>query len=120
VVPASASAPSATPPPPTAGPAAAPVPLITLDRGFDLDEFSSLLGQTSIRVTVPTSDLLAVLQRVAEFMGFGIYVYAISVRPAPAELLKEVVLELQRVDYSAEKGAWVPFTEKGAPGAAPP
>jgi hypothetical protein len=89
-------------------------PLITLERPFDLDAFSALLGQTSIRVTVPSSDLPEVLKRVTEFMGFGIYVYAIQLRPAPAELLKSFVVELQRVDYSAEKGAWVPFVERGA------
>jgi hypothetical protein len=88
--------------------------LITLDRPFDFDEFSSLLGETSIRVTVPRDALPEVLRRVTEFMGFGIYVYAISVRPAPAELLKSFVVELQRVDYSPEKGTWVPFVEQGA------
>ena len=88
-------------------------PLITLDRPFDLDEFSTLLGETSIRVTVPREALGEVLHRVLEFMGFGIYVYSISVRPAPAELLKSFVVELQRVDYSAAKGAWAAFVEKG-------
>jgi hypothetical protein len=48
-----------------------------------------------------------------EFMGFGIYVYAVTVRPAPNELLKSFVVELQRVDYSAEKRTWVPFLERG-------
>lgn len=105
-VPSAASAPTNPPPPPGQ-------PLITLDRPFDVDEFSRLLGETSIRVTVPREALPEVLHRVMEFMGFGIYVYAISVRPAPAELLKGFVLELQRVDYSPEKGAWVPFVEKG-------
>jgi len=78
-----------------------------------VDEFATLLGETSIRVTVPREALPEVLHRVLEFMGFGIYVYTISVRPAPAELLKSFVVDLQRVDYSAEKGAWVPFVEKG-------
>jgi len=95
----------------SAGPS--PSPLITLDRPFNVDEFAALLGETSIRLTVPRESLSEVLQRVLEFMGFGIYVYTISVRPAPAELLKSFVVELQRVDYSAEKGAWVPFVEKG-------
>lgn len=104
------------PPAPSAGPPAQP--LIRLDRPFDLDEFSSLLGETSIRLTVPRDALPEVLRRVTEFMGFGIYVYAMTVRPAPAELLKSFVVELQRVDYSPEKGAWVPFVEKGA--ASPP
>jgi hypothetical protein len=88
-------------------------PLITLDRPFDLEEFSTLLGETSIRVTVPREDLTELLRRVTDFMSFGIYVYAVTVRPAPAELLKSFVVELQRVDYSKEKGAWVPFVEKG-------
>jgi hypothetical protein len=112
-------APASVPAPPTDTPTAAvpagPArPLITLDRPFDVDEFASLLGETSIRITVPRDDLPEVLRRVTDFMGFGIYVYSISVRPAPAELLKSFVVELQRVDYSAERGAWVPFIEKGA------
>jgi hypothetical protein len=99
----------------TAGPASPPssTPLITLDRPFDVDEFSSLLGGTSVRVTVPRESLPEVLRRVLEFMDFGIYVYQISVRPAPAELLKGFVVELQRVDYAPEKRAWVPFVERG-------
>ncbi len=113
-VPASSAPPLSTsgspPPAPTGSPSQ---PLITLDRPFDVDEFSSLLGATSIRVVVPRDALPEVLRRVTEFMGFGIYVYALSVRPAPAELLKSFVVELQRVDYSAEKAAWLPFVEKG-------
>jgi hypothetical protein len=117
--PPSARAPGATaaaPPKPStpSGPAAPPVPLIALERPFDVDEFSSLLGETSIRVTVPREDLAEVLRRVSEFMGFGIYVYAISARPTPGDLLKSFVVELQRVDYSAEKEAWVPFVDQGA------
>ena len=114
---------TSTPPPPpvsatstvpqSAGAGSSSEPLIRLDRPFDLDEFSSLLGATSIRVTVPREDLTELLRRVTDFMGFGIYVYAITVRPAPAELLKSFVVELQRVDYSAEKGSWVPFVERG-------
>ncbi|MGA7475604.1 MAG: hypothetical protein WBW47_00085 [Thermoplasmata archaeon] len=108
-----AAAPTA-PSPAAASPAGAPAqPLITLDRPFDADEFSTLLGGTSIRVTVPREALAEVLRRVIEFTGFGIYVYSISVHPAPTELLKSFVVELQRVDYSAEKRAWVPFVEKG-------
>jgi hypothetical protein len=106
---------AATPPsiPPSTPAGSGSEPLITLDRPFDVDEFSTLLGQTSIRVTVPRDDLTEILRRVTDFMSFGIYVYAVTVRPAPAELLKSFVVELQRVDYSAEKGAWVPFVEKG-------
>jgi hypothetical protein len=96
-----------------AAPSASVQPLITLERPFDLDEFSALLGGTSIRLTVPRDALPEVLRRVTEFMDFGIYVYAISVRPAPGDLLKGFVVELQRVDYSAEKQAWLPFEEKG-------
>ncbi|HLM70548.1 MAG TPA: hypothetical protein VK423_04120 [Thermoplasmata archaeon] len=99
---------------PVASSSAAPgQPLITLDRPFDVDDFSTLLGGTSIRITVPRDALPEVLRRVTEFMGFGIYVYSISVRPAATELLKGFVVELQRVDFSVEKGAWVPFVEKG-------
>ena len=111
-----AAAPGPSPPTPIMGAASPPVPgqpLITLDRPFDVDDFAALLGETSIRVTVPRESLSEVLHRVMEFMGFGIYVYAISVRPAPSELLKSFLVELQRVDFSAEKGAWVPFEEKG-------
>jgi len=112
---------TATSPPTSSTPASAPSaasasnsePLISLDRPFDLDEFSTLLGATSIRVTVPREDLTELLRRVTDFMRFGIYVYAVTVRPAPTELLKSFVVELQRVDYSAEKGTWVPFVEKG-------
>ena len=101
----------------------APEGLIRLDRPFDVDEFSSLLGETAIRVTVPPDSLAEVLRRVTEFMGFGIYVYAISVRPAPAELLKGFVVELQRVDYDPAVRSWKPFVERGAApssGAPPP
>ncbi|HTW54875.1 MAG TPA: hypothetical protein VMG36_00260 [Thermoplasmata archaeon] len=87
-------------------------PLITLDRGFDIDQFSALLGETSIRVVVPRDDLLEVLRRVMEFMGFGVYVYSFSVRPGATDLLKEFVVELRRVDYSATDGAWKPFEER--------
>jgi hypothetical protein len=83
-----------------------------LDRGFDVDQFSSMLGETSIRVRVPRDDLLEVLRRILEFMGFGIYVYSISVRPGPSDLLKEFVVELRRVDFSAERSEWIPFEEK--------
>ncbi len=119
--------PPATTVTPTAGPApAAPTdpgamgrgtppsgPLIRLDRPFDADEFSTLLGGTSVRVNVPRDSLPEVLRRVTDFMGFGIYVYAITIRPAPNELLKEFVVELERVDYSPEKQTWVRFVEKG-------
>jgi len=102
------SAAAVGPTPPPSG------PLIRLDRPFDADEFSTLLGETSVSVNVPRESLPEVLRRVIDFMGFGIYVYAISIRPAPNELLKEFVVELQRVDYSPEKKAWVPFVDKGA------
>ncbi|MGI0155535.1 MAG: hypothetical protein ACREDE_05315, partial [Thermoplasmata archaeon] len=91
----------------------APLPLISLERPFDVDEFSSLLGETSVRVTVPREDLAEVLRRVSEFMGFGIYVYAVSLRPTPGDLLKSFVVELHRVDYDPDTKAWVPFVEKG-------
>jgi hypothetical protein len=102
---------------PTAASAPAPSPpsrpLIALDRPFDLDEFSELLGQSQIGVTVPSEHLAEVLRRVCEFMGFGIYVYRVRFEPAPEELLKSFLVELQRVDYSAESGAWLPFRERG-------
>jgi hypothetical protein len=98
---------------PSSAEPAAPIPLIALERPFDVDDFASLLGETSIRVTVPREDLAEVLRRVTDFMGFGIYVYAISLRPTPGDLLKSFVVELQRVDYDPDKGAWVPFIDKG-------
>lgn len=116
--PPSGRSPSPQPPPAAAQPPApapaAPLPLIALERPFDVDDFSSLLGETSIKVTVPREDLAEVLRRVSEFMGFGIYVYSIAVRPTPGDLLKSFVVELRRVDYNAGKGAWIPFEEKGA------
>lgn len=97
-----------------AAPASAPANLIRLDRPFDLDEFSSMLGETSIKVRVPREDLLEVLRRVSEFMGFGVYVYAVSVRPSPSASLKEFDVELQRVDFDTEANRWDPFVERGA------
>ena len=104
------AAPSATG---SSGPALPPGDLIRLDRPFDVDEFSRLLGETSIRLTVPPDALAEVLRRVLDFMGFGIYVYAIAVRPAPSELLKGYVVELQRVEYDPDASAWRPFVDRG-------
>jgi len=111
-----ASAPPAHPaptlPPSTPAPSAV-VPLITLERPFDVDEFASLLGETSIRVTVPLEHLAEVVRRVTDFMGFGIYVYSFSIRPASSELLKSFILELHRVDYSPGEKTWIQFVEQG-------
>ncbi len=113
---------TAAPPPavaaavPGPGSVATPTPprgLITLDTAFDVDGFSQSLGETSLRVVVPREDLVEVLRRVTDFMGFGIYVYALRVYPEPAETLRRFVVELQRVDYSEERRAWLPFEEKG-------
>ncbi|MFI5418419.1 MAG: hypothetical protein ACHQ2Y_05945, partial [Candidatus Lutacidiplasmatales archaeon] len=87
--------------------------LISLERPFDVDEFAQLLGETSIRVVVPREELSEVLRRVVDFMGFGIYVYSLKIRPAPEELLKSFVLELQRVDFSSQRTEWIPFEDKG-------
>jgi hypothetical protein len=108
---ATAPAASAPPTPPSASPNA--IPLITLERPFDVDEFSGLLGETSIRVTVPIEHLAEVFRRVTDFMGFGIYVYSVQVRPAASEFLKSFIVELQRVDYAAGIKDWIPFVEKG-------
>jgi hypothetical protein len=62
---------------------------------------------------VPREDLAEVLRRITDFMGFGIYVYRFTVRPAPSDLLKQFIVELQRVDYSPAERDWVPFEEKG-------
>lgn len=113
------ASPAATPKPTPAAPSTpvasdAPVaPLISLERPFDVDDFAAMLGETSVRATVPREDLAEALRRVSEFMGFGIYVYSVSVRPTPGDLLKSFVVELQRVDYDPDKRAWVPFIEKG-------
>lgn len=112
--------PSAATPPaaPTSKPSAPdrsslPPSLISLDRPFDVDDFAQMLGETAIRVTVPREDLVEVLRRIVDFMGFGIYVYRVAVRPARSDLLKEFVVELQRVDYSPEEGDWIEFLERG-------
>jgi hypothetical protein len=88
-------------------------PLISLERPFNIDEFSQLLGETLIRVSVPRDTLAEVLRRVSDFMGFGIYVYSIRITPGRSELLKSFDVELQRVDFAAAKGEWVPFEDKG-------
>jgi len=108
--------PSPAPPPPAASgltPSPSPSTLIALERPFDVDEFSQLLGETSLKVTVPREDLPEVLRRVCDFMGFGIYVYAIHVRPAASESLKQFIVELQRVDFHPEARDWGPFKERG-------
>lgn len=111
-------APPAGPPTvPTADASASPPPapqgLITLDRPFDLDDFSRQLGESSIRVVVPRENLPDLLARVSEFMNFGIYVYEFLVRPAPGEMLKTFEVELQRVDFSPAERRWVPFRDRG-------
>jgi hypothetical protein len=119
--PAAPATPSAAAPAGPAGAPAAPgtavsaVPkdLITLERPFDMDGFSQQLGATSLRVTVPRENLAEVLERIAEFMGFGIYVYAFNVRPAPNAVLRSFEVELQRVDFSPAAAAWQPFVERG-------
>lgn len=101
-------------PPVSSAPSGAPPKgLISLERPFDLDDLSQMLGETTIRIEVPREELAEALKRVSEFMGFGIYVYRFEVHPAPEELLKRFVVELQRVDYQPEKGEWIPFEEKG-------
>ncbi len=94
-------------------PAPAGAGLLSLDAPFDLDGFSQLLGEPALRVTVPRENLAEVLHRVTDFMGFGIYVYAFRVEPAPEERLRRFVVTLERVDYSAARAVWVPFEEKG-------
>ena len=87
--------------------------LLSLEPPFDVDEFAQSLGENQLRVVVPREDLPEVLRRITDFMGFGIYVYALQVRPADEELLKKFVVELTRVDFSPEKRAWAPFEDKG-------
>lgn len=90
-----------------------PKVLISLEKPFDVDDFAALLGQTQIQLTVPRDSLAEVLRRACDFMGFGIYVYTIRVRPGPEELLKTFIVEMQRVDYSAQEGDWKPFQDRG-------
>jgi hypothetical protein len=115
------SGPPAAPPPVSSAP---PVPppegLIRLEKPFDVDEFSQMLGETAVRVTVPPDALAEVLRRVVEFMGFGIYVYEVAVRPAPADLLKGYVVDLRRVEYDPDAGTWKPFVERGTVGPSGP
>jgi len=66
-----------------------------------------------VRVLVPREDLAEVLRRVLDFMGFGIYVYSVRISPEDSDTLKRFVVELQRVDFSAARRAWLPFEEKG-------
>ncbi|HEV2449191.1 MAG TPA: hypothetical protein VGU43_02130, partial [Thermoplasmata archaeon] len=100
-----------------AGPAAAPPAsggsLLRLDVPFDPDEFARQLGESRIQVDVPRDALAEVLRRVADFMGFGIYVYEIRIAPAPGEQLQSFRVELTRVDYSARDKRWGPFEERG-------
>ncbi len=110
---AAAPSPIATSKPAEPAPSSAPISLIRLDRPFDVDDFAQMLGETAIRVTVPREDLVEVLRRIVDFMGFGIYVYRVAVRPARSDLLKEFVVELQRVDYSPGAGDWIEFVERG-------
>ncbi|HEY6238342.1 MAG TPA: hypothetical protein VIZ68_04060, partial [Thermoplasmata archaeon] len=79
----------------------------------DVDEFAQSLGETLLRVSVPREDLLEVLRRITDFMGFGIYVYSIRVYPDAEESLKKFVVELQRVDFNPTRKDWGPFEEKG-------
>jgi hypothetical protein len=115
---------AASPPPsePGSPPGQAPAPtpsgtppkgLISLERPFDLDEFSQMLGETSIRIEVPREDLAEALRRISDFMGFGIYVYRFRVEPVAEALLKRFVVELERIDFSPERSAWIRFEEKG-------
>lgn len=90
-----------------------PKVLISLEKPFDVDDFAALLGQTQIQLTVPRDSLAEVLRRACDFMGFGIYVYTIRVRPGPEELLKTFIVEMQRVDFSAQVGDWKPFQDRG-------
>jgi hypothetical protein len=78
-----------------------------------MDEFSQQLGETAIRVTVPRENLAELLNRVCDFMGFGIYVYSLRVEPSPGEMLKTFEVELQRIDYSPGAGGWTPFKDRG-------
>jgi hypothetical protein len=87
--------------------------LLKLEKPFDVDEFSQLLGETKVSVTVPKDQLAEVLRRVTDFMNFGIYVYAVVVIPSPAATLDKYMVQLDRIDFDARRGVWVPFQEKG-------
>jgi hypothetical protein len=106
---------AASPVLPSSGGAAPPSggTLVNLEAPFDVDEFAQQLGETRIQVDVPRDALAEVLRRVADFMGFGIYVYDIHVAPAPSDQLKLFRVELSRVDYSSADRRWTPFEERG-------
>jgi hypothetical protein len=110
-----AASPPSVPPTPTvsAPPGGTAGGLLRLDSPFDPDEFARQLGETRIQVDVPRDSLAEVLRRVADFMGFGIYVYEIRVAPVPGDQLQAFRLELTRVDYSAREKRWNPFEERG-------
>ncbi len=113
-----ASPPSRPPPAQApASPVAPPAPpggsLLRLEKPFDVDEFSELLGENRISATVPREALPEVLRRVVEFMGFGVYVYAVVVLPAPSATLEKFTVNLDRIDFDAKRGVWVPFQDKG-------
>jgi len=117
LLPPASSNPAASTPPAGPGAPAAPLEpvkgLITLDRPFDIEAFSQQLGEPVIQLSVPRENLAELLTRVVEFMGFGIYVYTIAIRPGPQDMLKGFDVELRRVEYSSAQGAWVPFVERG-------
>ena len=82
---------------------------------FDVDAFSQQLGEDHLRVTVPAPALGEVLKRIFDFMGFGVYVYAVVVIPSPTPTLDTYVVQLDRINFSKAKNVWVPFQEDKTP-----
>lgn len=87
--------------------------LLKLEKPFDVDEFAQLLGESKITVSVPRENLSEVLRRIVEFMGFGIYVYAVVVIPAPSTTLEKFTVSLDRIDFDPKLKGWTPFKDKG-------
>lgn len=92
-----------------------PIRLGATEKPFDVDEFSQMLGETSIRVVVPREQMEEVLKRAMDFINFGIYVYSIVVLPSPKKTMESFILQMDRIDYDEKRNVWIPFDDKKAP-----
>ena len=83
------------------------MPLISLERPFDIDEFSQMLGETTIRSRSRGRTLPRRCVASPTSWGSGSTCTPFGSAPAPEELLKRFVIELRRVDFSAERRDWI-------------